>query len=209
MERDVLIKESPWKRRTLQCLFTLVFLAFFTLSGCSKLNPYVKVAQGGRAYANGDFQRANISYIEAGKAEEYEHWISYNLGTVYYALGETEAAESEWQVARGAQDEQLAYQVLFNYGVLLYERGAYTDAYEKFRNALEINPSGVEAKKNLELTMDRMEVSEGKRQQKTTSQLSEKTSGEIDLILNYLKNMEGEVWQSTEALQYEPLPRDL
>ncbi len=179
------------------------------LTGCSRLGPHIQVAKGARAYANGDFQRANIAYIEAGRTGENEHWIAYNLGTVYYALGEVEAAESEWQIAEGAQDKDLSYRALCNYGALLYERGAYTEAYEKFRNALEIKPAGLEAKKNLEITIKRMVVRENESEPVETTQLKGETDDEIDLIMNYLKKIEGEVWESTEELEYKPLPRDL
>ncbi len=195
MERDVL-------KRTI-----FILLALSLLAGCSRLEPYLHVAQGGRAYANGDYQRANTAYIEASGKDDYEHWVAYDLGSVYFALGETESAENEWQIAEGTPDKNLAYRVLFNYGVLLYERGSYEEAYEKFRNALEIEPTGLEAKVNLELTMQKMEVRESKPQQAVPS--SGETSAEIDLIMNYLKKMEGEVWESTEVLEYKPLPRDL
>jgi len=185
----------------------VIFAVICVLSGCSKLAPYVRAAQGARAYANGDYQRANIAFIEAGGGEDHEHWIAYDLGTVYYALGETEAAESEWQKAQGTMDDELSYRVLFNYGVLLYERGAYEQAYEKFRNALEIHPAGVEAKINLELTIEKMEVRDTKPQQTASS--PGETGGEIDFIMNYLKKMEGEVWESTEVLEFKALPRDL
>ena len=186
----------------------LLIMCVAVLTGCGKLGPYFRVFQGAKAYANGDYQQANISYIEA-RTEDYGHWIAYNLGAVYYALGEIDAAESEWFVAQGAPDNELAYRVLYNYGVLLYERGEYARAYEKFRNALEINPSGLEAKINLELTIEKLEISEGSPEAAVSSQQDEQMSGEIDLIMNYLKKMEGAVWQSTEELEYKPLPRDL
>jgi tetratricopeptide (TPR) repeat protein len=188
---------------------SFILAAVWVLSSCSKLGPYVHVAEGARAYAAGDYQLANIAYIEADRSDEFEEWIAYDLGTVYYALGEVDAAESEWQIAAGTPDVELSYRVLFNYGVLLYGRGAYTEAYEKFRNALEINPAGVEAKINLELTIEKMEVSEGKSASSATPQTTGESSGEIDRIMNYLKKMEGEVWESTESLEYRPLPRDL
>jgi Ca-activated chloride channel family protein len=187
----------------------VLFVLISILSGCSKLTPYLRVAEGARAYASGDYQRANIAYIDAGRYEAFEEWIAYDLGAVYYALGEVDAAESEWQIAAGSGDEELLYRVFFNYGVLLFERGSYSEAYEKFRNALEINPSGVEAKKNLELAMEKMEVSEGQGAPPVVSQSDDDTSGEIDRIMNYLKKMERGVWQSTERVEYQPLPRDL
>ena len=188
-------------------VYLLILLTL--LMGCSKVEPYYRVAQGARAYANGDYYRANIAYIEASKSLEYEHWTSYNLGTVYYALGEIGSAESEWQVAKGTLDDELGYRVFFNHGVLLFERGEYTQAYDNFRNALEIRPSGIEAKINLELTMEKMKAREGTSPETVSSQLPEETSAEIDLIMNYLKKIEGAVWESTEILESEALPRDL
>ena len=187
-----------------------IFLAMVCLlTSCSKLASFLHVAEGARAYAGGDYQQANIAYIEAGRSNDYEEWIAYDLGTVYYALGEVDAAESEWQIAENTHDEDLSYRAHFNYGVLLYERGSYSRAYEKFRNALEINPTGVEAKINLELTIEKMEVNDGNSAPTGTSQAAGESSGEIDRIMNYLKKMEGEVWESTERLEYRPLPRDL
>ena len=92
---------------------------------------------------------------------------------------------------------------------MLYERGLYTEAYEKFRNALEINPAGIEAKINLELTIKKMEVNDGKSAPASAPQAAVESRGEIDRIMNYLKKMEGGVWESTEKLEYRPLPRDL
>ena len=187
----------------------VILLVVLLLSGCSKLSPYFHVANGNRHYTNGNYQTANILYIEAARSGEFEHWIAYNLGTVYYALGEVDAAAREWEIAAGSRDETLLYSVYFNHGVLLYERGSYGEAYEKFRNALEINPSGFEAKVNLELSREKMEVKEKRSTTAAEAVPPGESGGEIDRILNYLKRMEGEVWESTKELEQEPLPRDL
>ncbi len=187
----------------------LVLLACALLSGCAKLAPFTGVVRGNREYASGDYQNANIAYIEAGRSGEYEHWIAYNLGTVYYALGEAEAAEREWLIASGTRDEALLYQAYFNLGVLYYDRGLYSEASERFRNALEINPEGLEAKLNLELSIEKREVRDRKNGPPTESPAAGQSSGEIERILNYLRRMEGEIWESTENLEYKPLPRDL
>ena len=187
----------------------ILALLFFTLSfaGCSRLSPYFHVAAGNHGFSGGDYQKANIAYINAGKNGTHEHMIAYNLGTVYYALGEVAAAEREWQIALGSQDEVLAYKVNFNYGVLLFERGLYEEAYEKFRNALEIRPEGVESKINLELCVERMSA-QGSEISREAGR-AEDSGGEIDRIMKYLKRIEGKVWESTEKVDYEPLPRDL
>jgi Ca-activated chloride channel family protein len=158
---------------------------------------------------SGNYQGANIAYIEAGKTGEKEHWIAYNLGTVYYALGESDAAEREWQIASGSRDEYLLYRAHYNLGVLYFDRGMYSLAYEHFRNALEIHPSGVQAKKNLELTIEKLDVDTRNPAGEGEAQSDGESRGEIERILNYLRRMEGEIWQSTEELDYTPLPRDL
>ena len=179
------------------------------VSGCSRLAPYARVARGNREYSGGDYQSANIAYIEAGKTEQHEMYVAYNLGTVYYALGEALAAEKEWLVASATDDPDLLYKAHYNLGVLYYDRGAYRDAYEKFRNALEINPAGLEAKLNLELTIEKLEVEGRKDAKPVDSAASGTAKGEVDRILNYLRRIEGEEWESTEDLEYTPLPRDL
>lgn len=88
MERYVLKKVS------------VILVCACLFAGCSKMGTFLHVAEGARAYASGDYQKANISYIEAGRSDEYEEWVAYDLGAVYYALGEVDAAESEWQIAQ-------------------------------------------------------------------------------------------------------------
>ena len=186
----------------------MVFIAVF--SGCSKITPYIHVARGNHDYNNGDYQSANIAYINAAKTDHFEEWIAYNLGTAYYALGEIEAAAKEWELTEGIRKGELGYMVHFNHGVLLFERGQYNNAYEKFRNALEINPNGIEAKVNLELCIEKMVL---KSQEPGIgpdhAPLQSNTRGEIDRIMNYLRRMEGQVWESTERIDQQPSPRDL
>jgi len=186
----------------------LAVCAFCSITGCAKIVPYLSVARGNHAYSNGDYQTSNIAYINAAKSEHFEEWIAYNLGTVYYALGEVEAAAREWELAGGGRDGELPYMVYFNHGVLLFERGQYEDAYEKFRNALEINPNGIEAKVNLELCIEKMELKSQDPSLGSTA-LQSNTRGEIDRIMNYLQRMEGQVWDSTERIDHLPTPRDL
>lgn len=186
----------------------VVLISLLLPTGCAKIVPYLSVAKGNHAYSNGDYQTSNIAYINAARTEHFEEWIAYNLGTVYYALGEVDAAAKEWEIAGAASEGKLPYIVFFNHGVLLFERGQYEDAYEKFRNALEINPNGIEAKVNLELCIEKMQLKSQEPNLGPTP-LQSTTRGEIDRIMNYLRRMEGRVWDSTERLNQAPTSRDL
>jgi tetratricopeptide (TPR) repeat protein len=182
-------------------ILIIVVIVFF-LSSCGKAVPFFKVAQGNHAFTKGDYQEANIAYIKAAASEYYQSWIAYNLGTVYYALGESEAAEIEWNIAAETDSPELLFRVLFNRGVLAYELGQYQNAYEDFRNALELNPASVEAKINLEYSLERISsVSAGEGNQTEASSTGANDNGEVSRILNYLKRAENQVWISTEEIQ--------
>ena len=50
----------------------LVLFSVFILAGCAKIVPYLSVARGNHEYRNGDYQSANIAYINAAKSEHFE-----------------------------------------------------------------------------------------------------------------------------------------
>ena len=187
----------------------IIFVVFSVLSSCGKAAPFFKIARGNHAFTKGDYQEANIDYIKAAGSEFYDNWIAYNLGTVYYALGEAEAAEIEWNIAAETDSPELLFRVLFNRGVLAYELGQYQNAYEDFRNALELNPASVEAKINLEYSLERISSISSREGSKTDPPSSETNdNGEVSRILNYLKRAETQVWTSTEEIQEDRNLRD-
>ena len=104
---------------------------------------------------------------------------------------------------------ELLFRVLFNRGVLAYELGRYQNAYEDFRNALELNPESVEAKINLEYSLERISsMSSGEGSQTEAPSSGANDYGEVSRILNYLKRAETQVWTSTEEIKEDRNLRD-
>ena len=191
MEKGVLVR--------LLCAGALV-----ALSSCSQPSPYVRVIMGNNSFSRGDYQQANIEYIKALDAALGPEWISYNIGNVYYALGEAEAASAEWLAAADTDSEELLFRIVFNQGALEFELGRYDRAYAYFRNALELVPDSLAAKINLEYSLDKMDAKPREQEPRESEpETDNERSSEIERILDYLRRKEEQVWKSTEEIREE------
>ncbi len=177
---------------------------FLTVS-CDVVEPAWSVALGNYSFVRGRYQQATIKYMEGLEEEEHEGWIYYNLGNVYNALGEGEAAFAVWDKAEGADSDKLIFRVYFNRGHLAYQRGEYRRAYENYREAVRRNPSSREAKVNLELSLSKLRAG-GSAQGASgpaagggaggVSGGGDAARGNHQRILEYVRKKEGRPWES-------------
>lgn len=180
-------------------LAAIVLGGAFSLSACSKAKVYFQVASGNWAFDRGDYQEANIDYLDARLTGLYSGYTAYDLGNVYHALGEGEAAAAEWAKAERSSDPALKEATLFNEGILAYELGHYRVAYEAFRRTLEIDSSDISAKINLELAYDRMRTQEnppggGPRPSETIGVVKDK--GQVNRELDFIRDREDQHWKA-------------
>lgn len=174
------------------------------LSGCGA-ESHLRVIRGNYSYGQGRFQRATVDYLRAWENDEYRAQIAYNLGNVYYALGEVQAALGMWQRAQESGDADILFGVTFNKGVFYHERGRYQDAYTQFKHALEIDPASVDAKVNLELALEKIRASEQVVRGDPSAAGGEgEPSAQSVRILEYVRRKEGSRWFATEQVEDEP-----
>ena len=99
------------------------------------------------------------------------------LGTVYHALGDTDAALATYERATAIAP---AAQVLSNIGTIHYQRGAYGQARDAYRRALELRPKSAQTHRNLGDSLARLgEVDEARRAYRTAADLLEAESRSI------------------------------
>lgn len=91
--------------------------------------------------------------------------VGYNLGTVFYALGEAASARDLWNEVVPGENQELAFRLVYNQGILNYRNGAYPEAYESFKSALLLNPASMAAKVNLEHSLAKMNAREAGSQE--------------------------------------------
>lgn len=196
-------------------LRSVLFAATFASSvsvlvSCGGSSPHLAVLQGNYAFGRGDYQTATVHYLTANAREDHEPWIDYNLGNVYYALGELDAALEQWEVAAADAPDEILFGVHFNRGVLYYELAHYESAYREFRDALEIDGSSVEAKINLELSLQKSGGVEGGPSARGTisGSESEEVGAQAARVLQYIRRKERQRWSGDDDTIEQPSSND-
>jgi tetratricopeptide (TPR) repeat protein len=196
---EILNSNRVFKQVLGRCL-PRVFLLFslLTLAGCGARGVYGEVIQGNYQYGRGRYQEAIVFYLRALEAEKYTEWIEYNLGNAYYSLGETEAAAAVWEQAGLTQDPALQFHIAYNKGCLFYPMGQYREAYQEFRQALRLEPSAVDAKINLELSLRKM--NSGGAPPPPGKSGGQPAAEDPGRILDYVKRKEGTKWTAADEI---------
>lgn len=174
----------------------LLFMPFLLFS-CSLLEPGMSVLQGNYAYQQGNYQNALLHYLKEEDQGSHKERILYNIATIYYALGEGPSALELWQKSQLSSDEDVLFASRFNSGVVLYQSGQFNNAYHAFRHSLELKPGSLEAKKNLELTLERLEAESRASDNRGPSSEMD-VSDDVRRIMQYIKRKEGSRWKQQE-----------
>ena len=182
-------------------LVALVVIASFTSLSCTNSGIYLDVIEGNYAFSRGEYQEANLDYLKVRNKKLYSNYISYNLGNVYYALGEINSAFKEWKSVSEDVESRISIDTYFNTGVLLFELSRYEDAYQMFRKILEINPANINAKINLEYCIQKMNFSR-ENSSNQQAEVLETNHGTYDVsrVLDFVKRKESNIWKSSEKL---------
>ena len=187
--------------------YLLILLVSLGFAGCAPYADHWKIIKGNYDFINGRYQSATVEYLGIlEKSSREREVVHYNLGNVFYALGETAAADEEWTLALEGSGPDLRFRTLFNHGNLYYELSQYEQAYESFRQALVLNPDSRDAKRNLELALQKLGSQKTAAVETTESRAAERTSSsdeEVDRILNYIKRKEESRWVSQKDRQGE------
>jgi len=176
--------------------FSLPLLVLL-LGSCSLLEPGLSVLKGNYSYQKGDYQKALLHYLSTEVEGNHKERILFDIATVYYALGEGQPALELWEQTESTTDEDVLFAAGFNSGVVYYQSGKFNEAYFAFRKALELKPSSLETKKNLELVLERLEADTRSPQTRAPSSEPE-ISEDARRILQYIKRKEGSRWTEKE-----------
>ena len=167
------------------------------LSACSNPEAYYRIIRGNYLFFQGDYQESNVQYLAMRKKEYAPDIISYNLGNVYYVLGETDSAEDEWLKASRTDNPELLFRLYFNRGNLYYEKSEFEMSYQYYRKALELKPGSIEAKNNLELCLSRLHTAETETgTAEAEGGNAEELSDDVERVLQYIRRKEDSAWIS-------------
>jgi len=167
-------------------------LVFALCSACTLSQVQLRTLEANNAFTQGSYQDAMVRYLDsAGLDPSIRQILSYNLANVYHSLGEVDAAFSFWNQALASSDAELLFNTEFNKGLALYEQGKYIDAEQSFRRALQLDPSNMDAKINLELCYKK---NDGQSRNLRQSPAAQKPAQAVNLaterLLEYVKRKE-------------------
>ena len=132
-----------------------------------------EVEAGNRLYAEGRFDEAHEQYLEALRAAPDSPVVPFNNGNALYRTDEFQRAMEAYQVAAESGDPAVEAQAWYNLGNALYRQQQLQPALEAYKQALRRNPADVDAKHNLELTLEQLQEQQQQQQQRSPDQQDE------------------------------------
>lgn len=186
-----------------------IFVLLAVLVGCGLGDPHLTVLRGNLSFERGVFQDSIVRYLDALEGDlENASYVFYNLGTVYHAVAENEAAVEAWDLAAANAPSDVLFALHHNRGNLYYRQGRYADAYEQFRRALMLNPSSVGSKINLELALQRVQAAESAPTTRSGGAGGNgAVSDEARRVLEYMRRKETGQWQATDTQEARDVER--
>lgn len=144
-------------------LFTLLALAPL-LAGFELLrSPNKAVETGNARMKSGKPDEALVEYDKAVKALPAEPGAHFDRGTALYALGRFDEAREEFLRATEARATPLKASAFYNLGNSFFKTEKYGDAIAAYRRSLQLDPTDVRAKWNLELALKKKKEEDQKK----------------------------------------------
>ena len=204
---------NPLKTFIPRCLRRgwLIFgLAVFALGSCSRLSGKLLVMEANFFSSQGLYNEAVSSYLQALDYHDAAPYAEYGLGSVYYSLDEGKAALERFEASQkllegqpAAAHRELRYRNHYNAGIVLFGEENFSAAAAAFREALGADPSRIEAKRNLELSLlslARENAGRGRIEQ------GQQESRARTALFEYLRQKEQNQWKSREWAAEEETP---
>ncbi|MFQ5700564.1 MAG: tetratricopeptide repeat protein [Acidobacteriota bacterium] len=132
------------------CLLALVL---FSPSLVAATSVAGRGKAGNRLYREGKYDQAFELYRKAEALSPDSPAVNYNIANTYFRKKEYEKAHEHYRRAFSAPEGALAQGARFNAGNAQFARKKWADAIRNYKEALRLNSSDPDAKKNLELAL--------------------------------------------------------
>ena len=185
------------------------FISMLFLCGCSGISGKLLIIEANYRFNKENYTDSIYSYIKALENAETAPYAEYGLGTLYYTIGEDEAALGRFTDALELikdsppyQHQNLRYSINYNTGLVLFNMGDFSGAVASFRQALLTDGGKIEAKRNLELSLLSLEREKSLNAALEEEQNTEENEGGAAMF-DYIRQKELNQWRSTEWQEEE------
>jgi tetratricopeptide (TPR) repeat protein len=112
---------------------------------------------GNQAYRAARFEDALRAYTEAQVRSPESPEVQYNIGNVFYRQEDYERASEAYRKALEGAGSLLRRDAAYNLGNARFQAQDYAGAAAAYRGALTLDPSDRDAKRNLEIALQRLQ----------------------------------------------------
>lgn len=131
--------------------------------------------QGNRAFMKGDYKTAELEYRSAQRINPRSARAAFNLGDVYLAQKNPQAALEQYQAAaKGETNKYLKALSYHNVGVVYHLNKQYDKAIDFYKEALRNNPHDEDTRYNLVLCQKQKKDSQEQQQQQNKKEEKQK-----------------------------------
>src|SRR6185436_7377439 len=130
---------------------TILFFLIFPIITWAQ-SPASLIENGNKAYAAKSFNEARRDYEAALKQDKAKQFpqAHFNLGNVYFHLGNFQSAIEEYQAFIASTSEKdLQSQAYYNIGTCYLAQKNYGACIDAFKKALQLNSKNEDARYNL------------------------------------------------------------
>jgi len=120
-------------------------------------SPRALNEQGNKAYRGARFEDALRAYTEAQVRSPGSPEIQYNIGNVFYRQEDYERATEAYRKALEGARGQMRRDAAYNLGNARFQARDYAGAAAAYRGALTLDPTDRDAKRNLEIALQRLQ----------------------------------------------------
>ncbi len=191
-----------------------LILVTFLFTGCS--SETVDVFKGTVSYHQKKYRHSVSCFMKASENaltndnKQNSSYALYDLGTAYIMLGENAAALEKFKSIPEDAPDAVRYAAFYNAGILAWRDSDFEAAKDYFKKALEIDSSRIEAKINLELSIQHSDA-KGRQNQNNAIQASQEEYSPQNLekaVFEHIKENDQKQWKNSESEDTQNLAED-
>lgn len=199
--------KKPKAKKTKLKITSLLLLPLLFSSCTDSYSSAGNIFQGVFYWGQQNYQKASAHFLQAQENSEIkedtlaQNYAQYGLAVTYLMQNETEAASKKFEVLSNNTPELIQFGALYNNGIISYRKGDYEKAADFFKKALLVDSNNLDAKINLELSINQIQVQNASNAQEIVTgdaSAQAERNAKQDAIFSLIKENDKNQWKNQQ-----------